>query len=163
MNFLAAVCVGGPPSLLPRAWWPLAVVWRAGARLPGVCGGLFSLDPRLASLALVSWFTVVRRAASCLVLPCCVMLVRAVLRCALVGRVVLRRVVLWCAALCPIASRRVMPWDALSWCIAQWRAAMRCAVLPRVVPWWVGGGQSGPCCGAGCESEGGWLVAGGRG
>ena len=30
-KFLAAVCVGGPPPLLPGARWPLAGLWRAGA------------------------------------------------------------------------------------------------------------------------------------
>ena len=73
------------------------------------------------------------------------------------------RVVLLCAA-----SRRVVLWrvalcGALLWCVALLRAAVRCAVLPRVVPWWVGGGQPGLCLGAECGSEFGWLVAGGCG
>ena len=60
-----------------------------------------------------------------------------------------RRVVLWRVVLC----------GAWSCCVALWCAAVLCAVLPRVVPWWVGGGQAGPCRGAQCRSERGWLVA----
>ena len=63
-NFLAAVRVGGPPPLLPGVRWLLAGVWRAVAVpsrvLARCCGGLFWLDPRLASLALVLWCAVVR-------------------------------------------------------------------------------------------------------
>ena len=54
-KFLEAVCVGGPPPLLPGVRWPLAGVWLAGAVPSGVCGCLFWLDLRLASLALVWW------------------------------------------------------------------------------------------------------------
>ena len=47
----AAACVDGPLPLLPGVCWPFAGVWRAGAVPSGVCGGLFWLAPRLASLA----------------------------------------------------------------------------------------------------------------
>ena len=70
LNFLAAVCVGGPPPSLPGVRWPLVGVWRAGAVPSGVCGGLFWLDLRLVSLALVLWCAVVRRAAPCRALVC---------------------------------------------------------------------------------------------
>ena len=138
-NILAAVCVGGLLLFLPGARWPFAGVWRAGAGLPGVCGGLFWLDPRSASLALMLWCAVVRCTASCCVLPCCVVLVLAVLRCALLGRVVWRCVVPWCAALCRVASRRAVACCALGClvlvrctlvrCGAVCRAALCCAVV----------------------------------
>ena len=92
------------------AQWPLAGVWRAGAAPSGSCGGLFWLDPGLASLALVLWCAVVRRAASCHVSPWCVVVVRAVSRpagscrvapCrAVVCRFVPRSVVSCCGVLC---------------------------------------------------------------
>ena len=91
-NFLAVVCVGGPPSLLPGVRWPLAGVWRAGSVPSGVCGGLFWLDLRLVSLALVLWCAVVRRVAPCgavvcrsvprSVASCCGVLVRFLPGCA---------------------------------------------------------------------------------
>ena len=84
-NFLAAVCVGGPPTLLPGVRWPLARVWRGGAVPSGVCGGLFWLDPRLASLALVLWCAAVRRVAPCRAVVC---------------RSVPRRVASCCGVLC---------------------------------------------------------------
>ena len=139
LNFLVAVCVGGPPLSLPGVWWPLAGVRRAGAASSGVCGGLVGLDPRLVALALVLWCALVRRgvlcrvsscclvlvplccSAPCSVLPCCAVSCRGVPRCA-----ASRRVVLWC----------VVSWSALSWCVARRCAAVRYAVLPRVVPWW---------------------------
>ena len=111
-------------------------------RLPGVCGGLFCLDPGSASLALVLGFAVVRRAGSCRVVPCCVLLVLAVLRCALLGRVVWRCVVPWCDALCRVASRR-----AVACCALGHLVVVRCTVVHRgavcraapccaVVGWW---------------------------
>ena len=110
-------------------------------RLPGVCGGLLWLNPRLSFLALVLWCAVVRCAASCRVSPCCVLLVSAVLWCALLGRVVLRYVVLWCAALCRFASPRAVVCCALVFlvvvrctvecCGAVCRAASCCAVTGR--------------------------------
>ena len=110
-------------------------------RLPGVCGGLFWLDPRLASLALVLWCAVLRRAASCSVSLCCVVLVRAVLRCALLGHVVLRCVVPRCAAPCRVASCRAVACCAfgclvvvrctLARCGAACCAASCCAVVGR--------------------------------
>ena len=69
-NFLAAVCVGGPPPLLPGARWPLAGVWRAGAVPSEVCGGFFWLVLRLAFLALVLWCAAVRRGAPCRAVVC---------------------------------------------------------------------------------------------
>ena len=123
MNFLVAVRVGRPPSLLPGARWPLAGAWRACGAASGVCGCLSCLVPRLASLALVLWCAVVRRAASCRFSPCCVVLVHAVLQCALPGRAVLRRVVPWPAALCRVASRRVVACCALN-CLV----VVRCTV-----------------------------------
>ena len=62
--------MGGPPPLLPGVRWPLASVWRAGAVPSGVCGGLFCLDLRLASLALVLWCAVVRCVAPCRAVVC---------------------------------------------------------------------------------------------
>ena len=124
INFLAAVCVGGPPPSLPGVQWPLVGVWRAGAAPSGVCGGLAGLDPRSVSLALVLWCAVVRRAASYRVSPCCVVLVRAVLRCALLGHAVWRRVVLWFAALCRVASRR-----AVVCCVVGCLVVVRCTVV----------------------------------
>ena len=84
-NFLVAVCVGGPPALLPGVRWPLAAVWPASAVPSRVCGGLFWLDPRLASLALMLWCAVVRRVAP---------------RRALVCRSVPHRIVSCCGVLC---------------------------------------------------------------
>ena len=110
---------------------PLAGVWRAGSALSRVCGGLVGLDPRLVSLALVLWCAVVRRAVSCRVSPCRVVLVRAVLRCALLCRAVLRRVALWCAELC--------------------RRAPRCAVVCRVLGCLVVVCCTVVCCGAVCR------------
>ena len=130
-NFLAAACVGRPPPLLLCVCWPLAGVWRAGAAPSGACGGLFWLDPRLASLALVLWCAVVRRAALCRVSPCCVASVRAVLRCALLGRAVLRSAAPWCAALCRVASRRAVACCAL-WCLVVVRCTVaRCGAVCR--------------------------------
>ena len=141
VNFLVGVCVSGPPPLLPGVRWPFAGVWRAGAAPSSVCNGLFWLDPRLASLALVLWCAVVRRAAPCRVSPCCLVVVRAVLRCAPLGRAVLRRVVPWCGAPCRVASCRVMACCALGYvvlvrctvarCGAVCSAASFCAVVGR--------------------------------
>ena len=131
INFPAAVCVGRPPPLLPGARWPLAGVWRAGAAPSWVCGGLFWLDPLVASVALVLWCAVVRRAASCRVSPCCVVLDRAVLRRALLGRAVLRRVVPWCAALCRVASRRAVACCALGCLFVVRCTVTRCSVVCR--------------------------------
>ena len=162
-NLLATACVAGPPPLLPGVRWPLAGVWCAGAAPSGVCGGLIWLDPRLAFLALVLWCAVVRRAASCRVSPCCVVLVRAVLRCALLGRAVLRRAATCCAAVCRVASLRAVACCALGClvvvhctvvcCAAVCHAASCCAVLgwwrlvwpvlwsagQSVAAWWLGG------------------------
>ena len=84
-KFLAAVCAGGPPALLPGVRLPLAGVWRAGTVPSGVCGGLFWLNLRSASLAFVLWCAVVRR-----VVPCC----------AVVCPSVPRRVASCCGVLC---------------------------------------------------------------
>ena len=105
-NFLAAVCVGGPPPLLPGLRWPLAGVWRADAVPSGVCGGLFWLDLRLASLALVLWCAVVRRVALCRVVSCLCRVAsrRAVACCAFGCLVVVRCAVARCSAVCLAAS-----------------------------------------------------------
>ena len=124
-------CVGGPPPLLSGVRSLLASVWRAGAALSGVRGGLVWLDPRLASLALVLWCAVMRRAASCRVSPCCVVLVRAVLPCALLGRAVLRRASLWCAPLCRVASRRAVACCALGCLVVVGCAVVRCGAVCR--------------------------------
>ena len=119
------------------------------------------VGPSVSVPCLVLWCVVVRRAASCPVWTCCVVLVRAVLRCALLGRTVLRRVAPWCAALCRVASRRAVACCALGCLVVLRCTLVRCGavcVLPRVVPWWVGRGQAGPCRGAECGSERGWLV-----
>ena len=100
-------------------------------RLPGVCGGLFWLDPRLVSLALVLWSAVVRRAALCRVLPCCAVLVRAVLRCVLLGRVVVCCVVPWCAALCGVASRRAVACCALGCLVLVHCTVVGCGAVCR--------------------------------
>ena len=131
INLLAAVCVGGPPRSLPGVRWPLAGVWRAGAAPSGSCGGLVGLDPRLVSLALVFWCAVVRCAASCRVSLCCVVLVRAVLRCALLGRAVLRRAVLWCAALCRVPSRRAVVCCVLGCLVVVQCTVVRCGAVCR--------------------------------
>ena len=163
INFLAAVCVGGPPPSLPRARWPLAGVWQAGAALSGPCGGLFWLNPRLVSLALVLLCVLVRGAASCRVSPCCLVLVRAVLRCALLCRAVLRHVVPWCAAPCRVAPRCAVGCCALGClvlvrctvvrCAAVCRAASCCALVGR---WRLV--QPVSCCGVlvGVWLAGGW-------
>ena len=132
LNFRTAACVDGPPPLLPGVRWPLVGVLRGGAARSGTCGGWISLDPRLASLAFVLWCAVVRRAASCHVLPCCVVLVRAVLRCALLGRAVLRRATLWCPALCRVASRRAVACCALGCFIVLRCTGVRCGAVCRV-------------------------------
>ena len=118
----------GGGVLLTGVWRPLARVWWAGvvlsngcervSFLPGVCGGLPGLDPRLASLALVLWCTLVRRAVLCCALLCCAKLFRAVLRGDL----------LCCAVPC-----RVVPWCVLPWRGGLRRAAPRRAVLCCVV------------------------------
>ena len=87
------------------------------------------------------WCAVVRRTASCRVTPCCVVFVRAVLRCALLGRAVLRRAAPWCAAPWCVASLRAVACCALG-CLevvrctvvrfgAVCRAASCCAVVGR--------------------------------
>ena len=130
-NFLAAVCVGGPPLLFLEAWWPLAGVWRAGAAPSWAVRWLVLVRPSLASLALVLWCAVVRRAASCRVSPCCVVLVRAVLRCVLLGRVVLRCVVPWCAALCHVTLRRAVACCALGCLVVVPCTVVRCGAVCR--------------------------------
>ena len=110
-NFLAAACVGGPPPLLPGVRWPLAGVWRAGVAPSGVCGGLTWLDPRLASLALVFWCAVVRRAATCRVSP------------------VLRRGDLRCVAVRPAGPRRVAPCRPVVCRSVPRRVALCCGML----------------------------------
>ena len=145
-----------PSPWLPGVRWPLAGVrWAAVAlfhgcgrvSLPsGFCGGLLGLDPRLVSLPLVLWCALVRCALSCRVSPCCAVLVCAVLWCTLLRPAVQRRVVPWCvmswrgwlrhavprraASCCGVSCRG----NALSWCVARRCAAVRCAVLLRVVP-----------------------------
>ena len=139
-NFLVAVCVAGPLPWLQGVLWPLAGVRRAGAASSGVCGGLLGLDPWLVSLALVScgvlWCAVLcpavfRCAASCLSVLCCGAPCFVVLCCAVACHGVSR-----CAASRGVMLLCVMSWGALSWCVARQCAAVRCAVLPRVVPWW---------------------------
>ena len=168
-NFLAGACVGGPPPLLLGVSWPLADVWRAGVAPSGVCRGLIWFDPRLESLALVLWSAVVRRAASCCVLPCCVVLVRAFLWSALLGRAVVWRAAQWCAVACCALGCLVVLRCTVVRCGAVCGAASCCAVVGswRLV-WpvsWCGvrvevslvggwgsrtgvGGLLGPCCGA---------------
>ena len=107
-NFLAAACVAQPPALLLGVRWPLADVWRACAAPSGVCGGFFWLDPRLASLALVLWYAVVRHAALCRVSPFCVV---------------------WSALCCGA------PCWAAPWCTVPRRGVLLCAALRRVVLW----------------------------
>ena len=98
--------------------------------------------PSVSVPCLVLWCTVVRRAASCRVVTCCVLLVRAVLRCALLGRAVLRRAALCCAALCRVVSRRAVACCALE-CLGVLRCTVvRCGAVCRaasscaVVGWW---------------------------
>ena len=110
-------------------------------RLPGVCCGLFWLDPPSSSLALVVWSAVVRRGASCRVLPCCVVLVLAVLWCALPGRVVWRCVVPWCAALCRVTSRRDVACCAFGRLVLVRCTVVRCGAV---------------CCAAPCCAVVGW-------
>ena len=63
------------------------------------------------------------------------------------------------AVLCRSVPRRVASCCGALHCGALW-----CGVpWSRVVPWWVSGGQPGPCRGAECGPECGWLVAGGCG
>ena len=131
-NVLVAVCVAGPPPSLPGVQWPLAGVRRAGAASSGVCGGLVGVDPRLVSVALVSWIAMVRHGVSCCVLPCCVVLVRALLWCALLCRSVLRRVVPWCAALCRVAQRRVVVYRILGCLVVVPCMAVRCGAVCRI-------------------------------
>ena len=162
-NFLAAVCVGGLLPLLPGARWPFVAVWRAGAAPSGGVRWLVLVTPSVslpclgvvvccrAPCCVVPCFAVLRRAGPCCVAvrpagPCRVALCHAVVR-----RSVPCRVASCCGVLCLGASCR----GALHrGCAAVW-----CAVLPHGVPWWVGGGQSGPCRGAECGSECGWPVA----
>ena len=80
---------------------------------------------------LVSWYLVVRRAASCRILTCCVVLVCAVLRCALLGRAVLRRVAPWCAALCSVTSRRAVACCALGCLVVLRCTVVRCGAVCR--------------------------------
>ena len=141
MNFLAAVCVGGPPPLLPGARSPLACAWWAGEAPSGVCNGLVRLDPRLVSLALVLWCAVVRRAVSCCVSPCCIVLARAVLWCAVLCRAVLRRVMPWCAALCRVAPLRAML-CRVSGCLVMVRCTVvRCGAVCLAACWCPGVGR----------------------
>ena len=96
--------------------------------LSGACCGLLGLDPRLVSLALVLWCTLVRPAVSCCFSPCCVVLVRPVL---------------WCAPLCRAVPRCVVPW-----CVVPWRGRPQRAV-PRRAELCCGVSCRGvPCCGA---------------
>ena len=138
VNFLAAVCVGGAPPLLPGARWPLAGVWRAGAVLSGVCGGLFWLVLRLASPASALWCDVVRRVAPC---------------CAVVCRSVPRRVALCCGVLCfGVPCRGVLHCGALRCgvpcCLVlcpggSVEVSLACVVVrsagQSVAGWWLGG------------------------
>ena len=149
-NFLAAVLVRAPPPLLRGARWPIAGVWRDGAAPSGDVWWLVLVRP---SVSVPCFGVVVCCGAPCCVVPCFAVLCRAGPCCVAVPCAGPRRVALW----------RAVTWGVLSWCVAPWCAAVRCAVLPRVMPWWVGGGQSGPCRGAECASECGWPVAGGCG
>ena len=113
----------------------------------GWCGSFWDVRwlglvrPLVSVPCLVLWCAVVRRAASCRVLTCCVVLVRAVLWCALLGRAVLRRAAPWYAALCCVASRRAVACCAFGCLVllrctvggyvAVCRAASRCAVVGR--------------------------------
>ena len=111
-KFLAAVCVGGPPPLLPGARWPLAGLWRAGAAPSGDVWWLVLVRPSVsgprfgvvvccgAPCSFVPCFAVLRRAG-----PCCVAVrpagSRRVALCrAVVCRSVPRRVALCCGVLC---------------------------------------------------------------
>ena len=137
-NFLAAVCVGGPPPLLPGVRWLLAGVWRAGAVPSGVCNRLFWLDLRLTALALVLWCAVVRRVAPC---------------CAVVCRSVPRRVASCCGVLCfGVPCRGALHCGALRCgvpcCLVLCRGgsvevSLACVVVRSadrsVAGWWLGG------------------------
>ena len=131
-NFLVALCVGGPPPSLLGVRWPLAGVRRAGAAFSGVRGGLLGLDPRLVSLAWVLCCASVRRALSCRVSPCCVVLVRGVLWCPLLCRAVLRCAVPWCAALCPVAPCGVVVCRVVGRLVVVGLTAVRCGAVCRV-------------------------------
>ena len=76
--------------------------------------------PRRAGLCCVA----VRSALSCRASPCRAPVCRAVAWLTAPCCAAPRRVVLWC----------VVSWNAPSWCVAWRWAAVRCAVLPRVVP-----------------------------
>ena len=88
-----------------------------------VRGGLVQCLPGCAavSLVLVLWCAVVRRAPSCRVWPCCVVLAPAVLRCAVQCAAVLRRVMPRCAALC-----RVAPHCAVVCCVFRCLVVVHC-------------------------------------
>ena len=146
--------------------------------LPGVCGGFFCGTLASGSLVLVFWYAVVRHTASCRDLPCCVVLVLAVLRCALLDRVVWRSVVPWCAALCRVASRCAVACCALGRLVVVLCTALRCDAVCRAAPccavvgWWrsvrpvswcrvrVGVWLAG---GGGVRLGAGWLCFGGLG
>ena len=160
-NFLAVVCVGGPPLLLPGVRWPLAGVWRAGAVSSGECAGLFWLDLWLASLALVLWCAVVRRVAPCRAVVC---------------RSVPRRVASCCGVLCfQVPCLGALHCGALRCgvpcCLVLWRGGSLEVSLAYVVVrsagrsvagWWLGaavrcGWLAGSVLwGSGCAAGAGW-------
>ena len=103
----------------------------------GWCGSfqglrwLVLVRPLVRVPCLVLWCAVVRRAASCCFVTCCVVSIRAVLRCTLLGRAVLRRAVSWCAALCRVASRRVVACCALGCLVVLRCTVVRCGAVCR--------------------------------
>ena len=112
----------------------MAPCWRVAGWCGAFWGCVFWLDPRSAFLALVFWCSVVRPAASCRDLPCCVVFVLAVLRCALLGRVEWGCVVPWCAALCRVPSGRAVVCCALGRLVVVRCTVVRCGAVCRAAP-----------------------------
>ena len=167
VHFLAPVLFGRTASVV--AGRTVAPCWC----VPGWCGasqGVWRLVLARPSVTVACFGVVVCCGALCCVVLCFVVLSRAgpcrvSVRPAGSRRVAPCRAVVCRAVLCPVVSccGVFCLWGALSWCVAHWCAVVRCAVLPRVVPWWVGGCQSGPPLCVVSGSECGWLVAGGCG
>ena len=141
-NFLATVCVRGPPPLLPGVRWPLAGVWRAGG---GPSGGVRWLVLVRTSVSAPCFGVVVCCGSPCCAVPCIAVLRRAgpcrvavrpprprrvALCCAVVCRSVPCRVASCCGVLC-LGGLVVVRCTVLL-CGAVCRAAPCCAV----VGWW---------------------------
>ena len=116
-HFLAAVCVGGPPPLLPGAWWPPCRC------VAGWCGAF--RDVRRLGWVRPSVSVPCFGVVACCGAPCCVLRCFTVVRRAGPSCVAVRAALSCCVAPCPAVVCRAVPRRAASCC------GLCCLGVPR--------------------------------